>query len=375
MGQERRTERAPNLRARALESDPLPAPLNRHVGLAGKLAVVTGASRGNGRAIGDALTERGVDVIGTSRNPATVPTPPRFPLVQLDVADPISVATLPARLAAVPVFRSHSGVVDILANNAGRFVLGNIVPISLAQTAQYWTQRELAVRTLYSGHVMVTNTMLPLLSDSSYARILFTASSASDHTDVVLAGASILDGYAAAKAALRVYATNLGAALSGTHMRVTTVYPQVTNTALAVHPNPIYTRPVDTNGLSGDKRFDDDIAFLRATLAGGLPPTTVGETYAQILAMTAPPPNVAVAAPDLASQGQNELIQGQMTEGDTRRRPPSSADDPNRNPPQEPLPHSRHETSTQDTPSKPSDQIGGLATFHQLREAKTRSTR
>ena len=295
--------------------------------------------------------------------------------MQLDVADPISVATLPARLAAVPVFRSHSGVVDILANNAGRLVLGNIVPISLAQTPQYWTQRELAVRTLYSGHVMVTNTMLPHLSDNSYARILFTASSTTDHTDAMLADASILDSYAAAKAALRVYATNLGAALSATHMRVTTVYPQMTNTALAAHPNPIYTRPVDANGLSGDKQLDDDIAFLRATLAGGLPPTTVGETYAQILAMTAPPPNVAVAAPDLASQDRNELIQGEMPEGSTPRRPPSPALDPHRIPPPEPLPRSPHGTSTQDTPSKAPDQIGGLPTLHQLPDIQKRRTR
>ena len=79
MGQERRTGPGPSLWARARDSDPLPPPFTPQVMLAGKLAVVTGASRGNGRAIGDALTERGVDVIGTSRNPATVPTPPSFP--------------------------------------------------------------------------------------------------------------------------------------------------------------------------------------------------------------------------------------------------------------------------------------------------------
>jgi hypothetical protein len=33
------------------------------------------ASRGNGRAVGEALAARGVDVIGTSRNPAGVPKP------------------------------------------------------------------------------------------------------------------------------------------------------------------------------------------------------------------------------------------------------------------------------------------------------------
>jgi hypothetical protein len=43
-------------------------PLNHfrpEIDLTGKLAVITGASRGNGRAIGEALTALGVDVIGT----------------------------------------------------------------------------------------------------------------------------------------------------------------------------------------------------------------------------------------------------------------------------------------------------------------------
>src|SRR3954453_403193 len=80
--------------------------------LRGKLAIVTGASRGNGRAIGEALLRAGADVIGTSRNPATVPTPPSYPLVALDVADAASVGTFRARLAGTAAFRSHGGVVD-----------------------------------------------------------------------------------------------------------------------------------------------------------------------------------------------------------------------------------------------------------------------
>ena len=51
------------------------------IDLRGKLAVITGASRGLGRAVGEALTALGVDVIGTSRNPVRVPNPPAFPLL------------------------------------------------------------------------------------------------------------------------------------------------------------------------------------------------------------------------------------------------------------------------------------------------------
>ena len=107
------------------------ASFNPDIDLAGKLAVISGASRGNGRAIGEALAALGVDVIGTSRNPARVPGPPAFPLLQLDVSDPASVFLFTKRLTAHPTFRKH-GQADILVNNAGRFVFGQIVPVSAA---------------------------------------------------------------------------------------------------------------------------------------------------------------------------------------------------------------------------------------------------
>ena len=101
---------------------------NPEIGLTGKLAVITGASRGNGRAIGEALTALGVDVIGTSRDPSSVPNPPAYPLLSLDITDPGSVFAFVAALQAHPLFQQH-GRVDILVNNAGRFVLGQIVPL------------------------------------------------------------------------------------------------------------------------------------------------------------------------------------------------------------------------------------------------------
>jgi NAD(P)-dependent dehydrogenase (short-subunit alcohol dehydrogenase family) len=130
--------------------------------MTGKLAVITGASRGNGRAIGEALTALGVDVIGTSRDPAGVPNPPAYPLLALDITDPGSVFAFVGALQGHPLFQHHSRV-DILVNNAGRFVLGQIVPLPPTDFSFYLAQRDLGIRTLYSGHVMMTNVMLPLM--------------------------------------------------------------------------------------------------------------------------------------------------------------------------------------------------------------------
>jgi NAD(P)-dependent dehydrogenase (short-subunit alcohol dehydrogenase family) len=291
------------------------------VDLTGKLAVVTGASRGNGRAIGEALANANVDVIGTSRDPKRVPSPPGFPLLALDVADPLSVASFPVRLAATPLYRKHAGSVDILANNAGRFVLGEVVPRPGTSLVLYTAQRELGVRTLYTGHVMLTNVMLPLMSKTGYSRIIFTASVASYYTGSTIPAATGMDVYAASKAALRTYATNLGSALSQTSIRVSAVNPYVMNTALAEHPNPIYTQPVNSSGLSPDDDvFNGLLGAVRSLLAHGQPPSRVGDTYVQLLQMTTPPPNVVVGSPlePLATQGQNQLIESQvLAENDT----------------------------------------------------------
>src|SRR5258707_7859018 len=148
---------------------------NPEIGLTGKLAVITGASRGNGRTIGEALIAHGVDVIGTSRDPASVPNPPAYPLLALDITDPGSVFAFVAALQAHPLFHQH-GRVDILVNNAGRFVLGQIVPLPPTDSSFYLAQRDLGIRTLYSGPVMVTNVMLPLMPQQGYARIIVTGS-------------------------------------------------------------------------------------------------------------------------------------------------------------------------------------------------------
>ena len=87
------------------------------------------------------------------------------------------------------------------------------------------------------------------------------------------------------------------------------------NTALAQHPNPIYTQPVNDSGLSPtDANFNAGIAGVRATLANGLPPRMVGDTYGQRLRMSEPTPHVVVASPDepLATKGTNTIIQAQI---------------------------------------------------------------
>jgi 2-dehydro-3-deoxy-D-gluconate 5-dehydrogenase len=88
--------------------------------LTGQLAVVTGARRGIGYAMAEALAEAGADIIGVSATleasdsaieQAVASHGRRFEAIACDFADADAVAALGERLAALPV--------DILVNNAG----------------------------------------------------------------------------------------------------------------------------------------------------------------------------------------------------------------------------------------------------------------
>ena len=213
--------------------------------------------------------------------------------------------------------RNFCGTVefDILANNAGRAVLGEITPLPPTDFSFYLAQRQLGLQTVYFGHVMVTNVMLPLMPPQGYSRIIFTVSIASYGTGATVPSESGMDAYTSAKGALRAYANNLNAALGGSSIRVSTVNPYFTNTDLVKHPNPVYTQPVNSMGLSDtDQAFNDGVTRLRAILANALPPHLVGDTYAQLLRMADPEQNVVVASPrePFATEGGNAFIELQL---------------------------------------------------------------
>ena len=85
--------------------------------LDGQVALVTGASRGIGAGIADALKEAGATVIGTSRDDATAAAiAARLGSVPcaMEVTDTASIR------AGVDAVAAHYGRLDILVNNAGR---------------------------------------------------------------------------------------------------------------------------------------------------------------------------------------------------------------------------------------------------------------
>lgn len=281
------------------------------IGLAGKVAVITGASRGIGLAVGLALQALGVQVIGTSRTPAAYPGHP-FPLLNLDLGDAASIQGFVATLFGRPEVQGVGGV-DILVNNAGRGVIGGVIPVD---PNLYFAGIQTGLATLYGGHVAVTSALLPALAARSaggYARIMFTASVQAYIDGSGDLGITFGHGYTASKRALLSYANGLRRILnaSGSAIKVSTLNPLWVATDIASGTRPIFLQPVDANGNSvGDPNFQLVLDAFRALVANGLPTSFAAQAYVQLLTATMPEANVVVGSDvePYASQGGSELL-------------------------------------------------------------------
>lgn len=157
--------------------------------LAGRLAVVTGARRGIGRAMARALAEAGADIIGVSANleesgsavEKDVTTAGRtFEAIRTDFADPEAVRALGERL----VMRDRP--VDILVNNAGTI---RRTPAAQHSDADW----DLVLQVDLTAQFVLTRAVGAAMVTRGSGKIIFTASLLS------FQGGITIPGYTAAK--------------------------------------------------------------------------------------------------------------------------------------------------------------------------------
>jgi NAD(P)-dependent dehydrogenase (short-subunit alcohol dehydrogenase family) len=228
----------------------------------GSVVLVTGGSRGIGRALVQALYERGASkVYATARDPRTVTHPDAVPLA-LEVSDPASVAAAAERAQDVTV----------LINNAGASVNANFLDSPVEDV-----RREF--ETNFFGPLLVTRAFVPIIERNGGGHILNVHS--------VLSWVGLLGSYSASKAAFWSQTNSLRLDLKPRGIDVTGLHVGYVDTDMAAKVDAPKSSPesVAAQALDGiesgafEVLADDLTRQVKAQLAQDL-----GVMYPQLVA-------------------------------------------------------------------------------------------
>jgi short-subunit dehydrogenase len=175
-------------------------------------ALVTGASRGIGKAIAEALVAHGWEVIGTCRAPGRLVRDQKLPGVTylpLDLGKTASIAALARRVREV----------DVLVNNAGASAIGPVEEISMQEARALFD-------TNFFGAVDLTRRLIARMRSKGAGTVIFIGSMHSE------APAPFKAVYSASKAALRSFSDCLRAEVGGFGVRVSLIAPLYIRTNL-----------------------------------------------------------------------------------------------------------------------------------------------
>ncbi len=240
--------------------------------LSGKIAVVTGAARGIGRAAAVALARAGADVVGidiagpASANVDFAPasaedllttgrlveeTGRRWKAVTLDQRD------LPALREAAWAIRSELGGIDILFANGG---IQAFKPILEMEDADWHDQIDINL----TGTMNTIRAFAPLLVERGGGRIIVTSSTQGQH------GMKNGSAYVASKWGIIGLMKSAAMELGEHGITVNALVPGLIDTMLTRHEDR-YAQAIQTAGKepSGDKVKDEETA--RASLAAKSP--------------------------------------------------------------------------------------------------------
>ncbi len=182
--------------------------------LAGRRAIVTGGSRGIGRAVARALTRAGaaVTIVGRDRDSLAV-TVDDGDAADFCVADITDTAGLRGALAGIV----EGGCIDILINNAGTAASA---PFAKADMAIFDDMLAQHLR----APVQAAQVLLPAMMEAGFGRIVTIASTAS------LTGYPYLTAYSAAKHAVLGFTRALALEVARTGVTINAVCPGFTET-------------------------------------------------------------------------------------------------------------------------------------------------
>ncbi|MEW4308092.1 3-ketoacyl-ACP reductase [Rossellomorea marisflavi] len=189
----------------------------------GKVALITGAGRGIGRATAEAFAKEGVHVGLVGRTIENLEKA-ADELKQYDINVAFAaadVADLDAITKAVESIRGELGPIDILVNNAGISKFGGFMEL----TPEEWTN---IIDVNVKGVYYTTRAVLPEMIERNTGDIINISSTAGQK------GAPVTSAYSASKAAVIGLSESLMMEVRKKNIRVTTLTPSTVATDMAV---------------------------------------------------------------------------------------------------------------------------------------------
>jgi len=190
-----------------------------------EVVLITGASRGLGRAFAHALAERGARVALTGRSADALQRtvdelgqpPDRVLAVPADVTDPDAAA------GAIAAVEARLGSISVLINNAGQ--LRAVGSIGVADPAEWWREVEVNLR----GPFLYAHGVLPRMRACAAGRIINVASGAG------LVALPQVSAYNVSKTALIRLSETLALEAAGSGVRVFAIHPGTVWTPMNAH--------------------------------------------------------------------------------------------------------------------------------------------
>jgi 3-oxoacyl-[acyl-carrier protein] reductase len=245
-------------------------PKMKLIDLTGKVAVVTGGSRGIGAAVCRSLAEAGANLVFTYQSDSKSAARVCAETAELGV-DSLSVRANAARSADVRSVIAKAvrkfGRIDILVNNAGVWKRGEIGSMTEAQ----WDE---TLDVNLKGTFLFTNAVVPIMKKQRSGKIINIASTAGQRGEVHYSH------YAASKAGMIGFTKAIGAELAPDNIIVNAVAPGWVDTdmsALVLH-NKKLIAPINRAIPRGRVATAEDIANAVLFLASDLSNHLVGST-------------------------------------------------------------------------------------------------
>jgi NAD(P)-dependent dehydrogenase (short-subunit alcohol dehydrogenase family) len=228
--------------------------------------LVTGASRGLGRALAAELHGRGHDVVATARDVADLADLDASGKAALDVTDPMSVE------AAVRA----AGELDVLVNNAGITVQAPVeaVPVEVFGSV---------LETNVLGPLRLMQAFLPGMRERGQGMIVNVSSRA------VRSAPPLQGPYAASKAALELLSETLGKELEPFGVRVLVISAGGIRTEMRARQQKYTSEPYAQLVEQYEERMAD-----YEQQGGGSPPEEIAKAIADLIEQPDPPPLATV---------------------------------------------------------------------------------